>query len=47
MKRSSTLDLVLEGDVAIPVTMSVNTLDLPDSSVGNGATGELLKVCLC
>ena len=34
-----TLALVLEGDVAIPVTVSVWTLDLQDSSAG--ASGEL------
>ena len=37
-----TLALVLEGDTAIPVTVSVNTLDLQDSSVGDAATGKLL-----
>ena len=36
-----TLALVLERDAAIPVTVSVNTLDLLDSSVGDAATGEL------
>ena len=41
-----TLALVLEGDTAIPVTVTVRTLDLLDSSVGYAATGELLKVCL-
>ena len=35
------LALVLEGDAAIPVTVSVNTLDLLNSSVGDAATGEL------
>ena len=39
-----TLALVLEGDTAIPVTVSVNTLDLLDSSVGDAATGELVKL---
>ena len=37
-----TLALVLEGDAAIPVTVSVYTLDLQDNSVGDAATGELL-----
>ena len=37
-----TLALVLEGDTAIPVTVSVYTLDLQDNSVGDAATGELL-----
>ena len=41
-----TLALVLEGDTAIPVTVSVNTLDLLNSSVRDAATGELLKHCL-
>ena len=41
-----TLALVLEGDTAIPVTVSVSTLDLLDSSVGEAATSELLKFCL-
>ena len=41
-----TLALVLEGDTAIPVTVSLNTLDLLDSSVRDAATGELLKYCL-
>ena len=35
-----TLALVLEGDTEIPVTVSVNTLNLQDSSVGDAATGE-------
>ena len=38
-----TLALVLEGDTAIPVKVSVSTLDLLDSSVGEAATSELLK----
>ena len=37
-----TLALVLDGDAVIPVTVSVNTLDLLDSSVGDAATGELV-----
>ena len=36
-----TLVLVLDGDAVIPVTVSVNTLDLVNSSVGDAATGEL------
>ena len=36
-----TLALVLEGDTAIPVTVSVNTLNLLNSSVRDAATGEL------
>ena len=36
-----TLALVLEGEAAIPVTVSVNTLDLQNSSVEDAATGEL------
>ena len=37
-----TLALVLEGDAAIPVTVTANTLDLMNSSVGDTATGEIL-----
>ena len=37
-----TLALVLEGNATIPVTVSVNTLDLQNSSVGAAATGKLL-----
>ena len=37
-----TLALVLEGDTAIPVTVSVNTLGLLNSSVGDAGTGKLL-----
>ena len=37
-----TLALVLVGDTAIPVTVSVNTLNLQNSSIGDAATGELL-----
>ena len=39
-----TLALVLEEDAPFPVTVSVNTLDLLDSSVGDAATSELLKI---
>ena len=42
-----TLALVLEEDAPFPVTVSVNTLDLQDSSVGDAATGELLKIPCC
>ena len=38
-----TLALVLEGNASIPVTVSVNTVDLVNSSVGDAATGELVK----
>lgn len=40
-----TLALVLDRDVAVPVTVSVNLLDLQDGSVGDPATGEL-QVCM-
>ena len=36
-----TLALVLEGDAIIPVSVTVSTLGLLDSSVGDAATGEL------
>ena len=36
-----TLSLVLDKDAPFPVTVSVNTLDLLDSSVGDAATGEV------
>ena len=38
-----TLGLVLKGDAPFPVTVSVNTLYLQNSSVGNAATGKVLK----
>ena len=38
-----TLALVLDRTVPFNVTVSVNTLDLLDSSVGDAATGELLE----
>ena len=41
-----TLALVLEGEAAIPVTVSVNTLSLTNSSAGDAATGELEKFYL-
>ena len=37
-----TMALVLDGNVSVPVTVTVRTLDLLDSSVGDAATGELL-----
>ena len=42
-----TLALVLDKAVPFPVTVIVNTLDLLDSSVGDAATGELLKLEEC
>ena len=39
-----TLALVLSGDTEIPVTVSVNTLDLQNNSVGDAATGKLFKL---
>ena len=42
-----TLALVLKGHAAIPVTVSVITQNLTNSSVGDAATGELLKsICM-
>ena len=43
---SVTLALVLNRDTAVNVTVSVNTLDLLNSSIGDAATGELLEFCL-
>ena len=43
---SVTLALVLDRAVAFPVTVTVRTLDLLNSSVGDAATGELLEVCM-
>ena len=43
---SVTLALVLDKAVPFPVTVSVNTLNLLNSSVGDAATGELLEFCL-
>ena len=37
-----TLALVLDGDATVPVTVTVRTLDLLNSSVGGAATGELM-----
>ena len=42
-----TLALVLEGYAPFPVKVSVNTLGLQDSSVGDAATGEILKLPFC
>ena len=42
-----TLALVLEGYAPFPVKVSVNTLGLLDSSIGDAATGELLKFPNC
>ena len=35
-----TLALVLDGDTSVPVTVTVRTLDLLNSSIGHAATGE-------
>ena len=40
---SVTLALVLDRAVPFPVTVSVRTVDLLNSSVGDAATGELLE----
>ena len=40
---SVTLALVLEGEASVPVTVSVRTLDLQNSSYGDAATGELMQ----
>ena len=37
---SATLALVLGGEASIPVTVTVRTLDLLNSSYGDAATGE-------
>ena len=37
-----TLALVLKGGAPFPVAVTVRTLDLQDSSVGDAATGELM-----
>ena len=39
-----TLALVLKGNTSVPVTVTVRTLDLLDSSVGATPTGELLEL---
>ena len=36
-----TLALVLDGEASVPVTVTVRTLDLLNSSVGGAATGKL------
>ena len=36
-----TLALVLERNASVPVAVTVRTLDLLDSSIGDAATGEL------
>ena len=41
-----TLALVLEGEAVIPVTVSVNTLNPTNNSVGDAAIGELGKFYL-
>ena len=38
-----TLALVLDGVPSVPVTVSVRTLDLLNSSYGHAATGELMQ----
>ena len=38
-----TLALVLDGDTSVPVTVTVRTLDLLDSSIGDAATSELMQ----
>ena len=38
-----TLALVLEGNASVPVTVTVRTQDLLDSSYGDAATGELIQ----
>ena len=38
--RFVTLALVLDGDASVPVTVTVRTLDLLNSSVGDAATGK-------
>ena len=43
---SVTLALVLNREASVNVTVTVRTLDLQDSSVGDNATGELLEFCL-
>ena len=39
-----TLALVLEGNTSFPVTVTVRTLGLQDSSIGATATSELLEL---
>ena len=42
-----TLALVLDGNASVPVTVTVRTLDLLDSSIGDAATGELMQFASC
>ena len=42
-----TLALVLDGEAAVPVTVTVRTLDLLNSSVGGAATGKLYILDHC
>ena len=41
-----TLALVLERNASVPVAVTVRTLDLLDSSIGDAATGELLEFAI-
>ena len=41
--RYVTLSLVLDGEASVPVTVTVRTLYLLDSNVGDAATGELMQ----
>ena len=38
-----TLALVLDGVTSVPVTVTVRTLDLLNSSIGEAATGEFMQ----
>ena len=38
-----TLALVLDGDASVNVTVTVRTLDLLNSSIGDAATGESMQ----
>ena len=42
-----TLALVLDGNASVPVTVTVRTLDLLDSNIGDAATGELMQFASC
>ena len=42
-----TLALVLDQEASVPVTVSVRTLDLLNSSFGDAATGELMQFAFC
>ena len=37
------LTLVLDREASVPVTVTVRTLNLQDSSIGDAATGELMQ----